>query len=150
MSQRLSSPRKVSHDPLSQTVSISPLPTRSFPQKPPPNLNITNQNPSPVYAYLTPLTGENSDKTTPPYPITASETVIGKRSGAVQYLINDPSVDALHARLIRLENGRFRLYDNGSLYGTWVNYTPISQEGTNLEDGDLIHFGKVGFRFRIT
>ncbi|MGB9586519.1 MAG: FHA domain-containing protein, partial [Anaerolineales bacterium] len=92
----------------------------------------------------------HSDKTAPPYPITSPETVIGKRQGAVQYLIDDPSVDALHARLIRLENGRFRLYDNGSLYGTWVNYTPISREGTNLEDGDLIHIGKVGFRFKIT
>jgi pSer/pThr/pTyr-binding forkhead associated (FHA) protein len=33
--------------------------------------------------------------------------------------------------------------------GTWVNYTPVSQEGVNVEDGDLIHIGRVGFRFRV-
>jgi pSer/pThr/pTyr-binding forkhead associated (FHA) protein len=46
-------------------------------------------------------------------------------------------------------NGAFRLADEGSTAGTWVNYTPVSHEGTRLEHGDLIHFGRVGYRFML-
>jgi hypothetical protein len=37
----------------------------------------------------------------------------------------------------------------GSSAGTWINYTPVSGEGACLEHGDLIHIGRVGFRFSL-
>ncbi|MGB9521244.1 MAG: FHA domain-containing protein, partial [Anaerolineales bacterium] len=147
LSQRLNSKRKKAVDPLAQTVPIQPLPQRTV--SPKPNISSSQNPPSQIYARLIPLNEATSSANLSPFNITSSEIVIGKRTGAVQLLINDPTIDPLHARLLRLENGRFRLFDSGSLYGTWVNYTPISQEGTILEDGDLIHFGKVGFRFVI-
>jgi pSer/pThr/pTyr-binding forkhead associated (FHA) protein len=62
-------------------------------------------------------------------------------------VLDAPSVDALHARL-RLENDRrFHLYDLGSVAGTWVNYAPISRSGVLLEENDVIHFGKLAYRF---
>jgi pSer/pThr/pTyr-binding forkhead associated (FHA) protein len=45
------------------------------------------------------------------------------------------------------EMGEYWIYDHGSLAGTWVNYVPVSSEGTRLRHGDLIHVGFVTLRF---
>jgi predicted component of type VI protein secretion system len=58
-------------------------------------------------------------------------------------------VEALHASLTREKEGTFRLTDEGSTAGTWVNYAQVPEGGTYLEQGDLIHFGRVGFRFML-
>jgi predicted component of type VI protein secretion system len=58
-------------------------------------------------------------------------------------------VEGLHARLVRQEDGSFRLIDQGSVAGTWVNYAEVPEEGQVLQHGDLIHFGRVGFRFTL-
>jgi len=113
-------------------------------------LSVLNNSSPQIFARLIPLSSSKTDGILGQYDLTSDEVIVGKRADAVQFAINDPSVDAIHAKLVRLEDGRYRLLDNGSLYGTWVNYTPISQEGIILEDGDLIHFGKVGFRFSIS
>ena len=55
-------------------------------------------------------------------------------------------MEGLHALLSRKRDGTFRLKDQGSVAGTWVNYAPVSQGGTQVEHGDLIHIGRVGFR----
>ena len=39
--------------------------------------------------------------------------------------------------------------DEGSIAGTWINYTPVSRNGADLEHGDIIHIGRTGFRFTI-
>jgi pSer/pThr/pTyr-binding forkhead associated (FHA) protein len=57
-------------------------------------------------------------------------------------------VDGLHARLAPLQNS-FHLVDASSIAGTWINYTPIPPDGVMLEHGDLIHFGRSGFRFTL-
>ncbi len=62
---------------------------------------------------------------------------------------DDPSVDALHSRMIRDPKGFYRLFDENSTAGTWVNYAPTPKEGTRLEHGDLIHIGRVGFRYKL-
>jgi predicted component of type VI protein secretion system len=64
-------------------------------------------------------------------------------------VLNDPSVDPLHARLIRQDDGAFRLSDEGSVAGTWVNYILVSPDGASLEHGDLLHIGRVTFRFSL-
>lgn len=75
------------------------------------------------------------------------EVVIGSDAQKANILLENPSVDAAHARLIQAEDKSFRLMDNGSLAGTWVNYSPVSKEGVLLEHGDLVNFGKLAFRF---
>jgi fermentation-respiration switch protein FrsA (DUF1100 family) len=62
-------------------------------------------------------------------------------------IVDDPSIEGLHARLLRDPDGTFRLVDEGSVAGTWVNYLPVTGEGQLLRHGDLVHFGRVGFRF---
>ncbi len=65
-------------------------------------------------------------------------------------VLDSPSVSPLHARLYQDPAGRYILVDNGSVAGTWVNYAPVSGIGVHLEHGDLVHIGRVTFRFELS
>ena len=84
-----------------------------------------------------------------PISITASEITFGLDPSLASFVLDDPSVEGLHARLVRQEDGSFLLSDQGSVAGTWVNYAEVPAEGQVLQHGDLIHFGRVGFRFTL-
>jgi hypothetical protein len=99
------------------------------------------------FAQLVPLTDANKADTYPPIVISRQIVTFGSDPGQADQLVEDGSVEDLHARLRRESQGVFRLSDEGSIAGTWVNYAPISDEGIILEQGDLIHIGRVGFRF---
>jgi hypothetical protein len=64
--------------------------------------------------------------------------------------MDDPSVNALHARLVQDPDGNFLLLDEDSVAGTWVNYIPVPPQGVLLCHDDLIHFGRVKYRFELT
>lgn len=83
-------------------------------------------------------------------PLNRSEITFGSDARQSVILVEDPSVNKLHARLLRAEDGGFILMDEGSVAGTWVNYTLISSEGVRLKHDDLIHLGRVVFRFELT
>lgn len=100
-----------------------------------------------AFALLTPISDADDPSALPPIPIHSNEVTIGRDPTQATLILDDPSIEALHARLVRENSGNFRLRDEGSLAGTWVNYTPISREGLRLEHGDLIHIGRIGFRF---
>ena len=102
-----------------------------------------------VYAFLARISETDSGFSQTPIPITADEITLGSDPSQATLVLNDPSVEALHARLIRKEDDTFRLADEGSIAGTWINYTPVSREGMQLEHGDLVHIGRVGFRFTL-
>lgn len=97
-------------------------------------------------AYLTPLS-ESEDQGAP-IPLTSQETSFGRDSSQATWALDDPCLDALHARLV-VENGSYRLYDAGSIAGTWVNYGEVPPEGLIVEHGDMIHIGRIGFRFML-
>ena len=50
---------------------------------------------------------------------------------------------------MRREGTSYRLFDEKTIGGTWVNYTAVPPEGILLAHGDAIHFGRVGFRFTL-
>jgi len=100
-----------------------------------------------AFAYLTRLSETDQIIPATPVSITVSELTFGKDPNQATLVLDDPSVETLHARLVRNEDGTFRLADEGSVAGTWINYTPVSREGAQLQHGDLIHIGRVGFRF---
>lgn len=102
-----------------------------------------------AYAFLSRISETDEQTMNTPIPITSEEVTLGSDPRQSMLVLNDPSVEPLHARLTHHENGGFRLADQGSVAGTWVNYTPISQEGINLEHGDLVHVGRIGFRFTL-
>jgi hypothetical protein len=101
-------------------------------------------------AYLTRLTDRDRRQAkADPIPITAMEFDLGTDPQQAALVLEDASVDALHARIRRAADGTFKLKDLDSVAGTWINYAPLSHEWTRLEDGDLLHVGRIGFRFSL-
>jgi len=98
-------------------------------------------------AFLLRLSDQEEAGAEPPVPITAAEMTFGRDANLATLVLDDPSLDGLHARLVRGEDGCFRLLDEGSVAGTWINYTPVGREGAPLEHGDILHIGRVSFRF---
>jgi hypothetical protein len=82
-----------------------------------------------------------------PIPITSGDVLLGSDPNQVDLVLNDPCIEAVHARLTQEPDGNFTLIDQGSIAGTWINYAPVDQKGTRLQHGDLVHFGRLGFHF---
>ncbi len=59
---------------------------------------------------------------------------------------NDLTMSRLHATLM-LEGVHYRIFDEGSTSGTWVNDQQIPEYGAQLMDGDEIHLGAVHLRY---
>jgi hypothetical protein len=97
-------------------------------------------------AYLTCLSEKDRDKLVAPLPVATEDLSFGMDPQQCTFILDDASIDALHACLKR-EGDSYRIIDMGSTAGTWVNYTPVSDKGTLLEHGDLVHIGRMGFRF---
>ena len=75
---------------------------------------------------------------------------IGRDPELVDAIFPDRSVSRLHARIAEAEPGRYRIFDEGSTSGTWVNFTQINgADGHALQPGDLINLGRVQLRFRV-
>ncbi|MBU0510885.1 MAG: FHA domain-containing protein [Chloroflexi bacterium] len=139
-------------DPVTQPVAIKPLIPRrsvsgwrnrlSWPQR--------RTTPSATIAYLEPLTETKGGTPDERIPITSGEITFGKDPILATAAFNDPSVADLHARLRTDSEGHSCLFDEGSTAGTWVNYNPISPNGTKLAYGDIIHFGRIGLRFKLS
>ena len=66
------------------------------------------------------------------------------RASANTIRLDDPTVSAAHARL-SYQYGQWWLEDLGSTNGTMVNQLVLS-EPLVVTYGDLIHFGKLGFK----
>ena len=82
-------------------------------------------------------------------PISQSEITFGADPTLATIDFQDPSVEALHARLIN-EDDLFIIFDEGSVAGTWVNFLPVNKSGTRLSHGDSIQLGRISLRFCYT
>lgn len=96
-------------------------------------------------AFLIPLAADGSEGE--PIPLTGGDLTLGRDASLAPVPLEDPSVAGLHARLIRQADGGYRIEDQGSVAGTWVNYEPVPEGGRRLHHGDLIHLGRVVLRF---
>ena len=93
--------------------------------------------------------GERPTATVPILPLYGEEAFIGSDPAQAQLVLHDPSVAPVHARVWRDDQGQFFIADRDSTAGTWVNYAPVSPYGARLEEGDIVHIGRVGFRFHL-
>ena len=82
-------------------------------------------------------------------PVGDQAITFGSDAKKARVVLHSPVVSPLHARITRGEEEHFKVFDEGSGSGTWLNYTPVSQYGAKLEHGDLIQFGAVAYRFEI-
>ncbi|MEN6392662.1 MAG: FHA domain-containing protein [Anaerolineaceae bacterium] len=101
----------------------------------------------PVLAYLLPISDNESKQNIAPIPITKEQFIIGRDNLLASLILDNPTIEPEHACITYRKDHQFFLTDQGTRAGTWVNYMPVSEEGIILEQGDLIHFGNVTFRF---
>lgn len=97
-------------------------------------------------AYLQRLNMQDTSDAPNLLPLMSDELSIGSDAGN-EVVINEESVSPRHARLAQTTDTEFLVTDLGTEAGTWVNYAPVSLEGSHLRDGDLLHIGRVAFRF---
>jgi hypothetical protein len=139
--------RRIDNDPVTQPVqpkSEEPTrPTTVWALRLPHSHSRTS---SQVLAFLTPVPPSDEPHQAAPIPISSDEIIFGCDPIQSTWVIDDPSLDGLHARLIK-EGNAYRLIDAGTTAGTWINYTPVSPQGDLVENGDLIHLGRSCFRF---
>jgi hypothetical protein len=130
--------RNSRHDPLTQIV----VERRKS--------GLSQQNTRPVKtfdAYLVRLKDDGVPITAPPIPITVSEITFGSDPIQSSYILDDPSVSPLHARL-REEGGEYFLSDEKSVAGTWVNFEQVLSP-RKLQHGDVLQFGRMSYRFML-
>lgn len=101
------------------------------------------------YASLVPISASEETRSNNPISIDTDEITLGKDRNQAVLVIDDPTVEGLHARLVRNADGDFVLFDEGSVAGTWVNHRLVEGEGVCLNHGDLVYFGRAGFLFRL-
>jgi len=131
-------PARPSVDPLRD----SPLGLDEIPQ-----LQDEEQDAQPsAPAYLQRLAMQDPSQPAQVLPIGMEETTIGA-APTCTLVLSEPSVEKQHSRIAPDEAGNFVLADLGSHAGTWINYAPVSPEGTRVQDGDIVHIGRVAFRF---
>ena len=146
--------QKASYDPLTQPVRIAvetPLPAeadkvkrrRAWPIGAPKTRAVD------APASLVRLGADGQPAASAPIPLAEKETTFGTDPVQASYVLDDPSISPLHARLKQTEDGGFLLADGGSVAGTWVNYEPVPREGHRLEHGDVVHFGQLMYRFQL-
>ncbi|GHV52084.1 peptide-binding protein [Bacteroidia bacterium] len=61
--------------------------------------------------------------------------------------VNDGTMSGKHAT-IRFRTGKYKIKDEFSAHGTFVNDEDIEEETIELHDGDLIRMGKTVFEFK--
>ncbi len=102
--------------------------------------------PSHTVAYLEVL--EAVSQVSSPIPLSMAVVRIGRSpTQATVAFENDVTMSRLHASLM-LEGNHYRLFDEQSTSGTWVNERQVPEYGIQLNDGDEIHLGAVHLRFR--
>ena len=74
-------------------------------------------------------------------------TLIGNDPALANLVLADASLEPLHAQLRIEADGTARLTDFNTRAGTQVNFVPVDTRGSALSHGDIIHFGKLGYRF---
>lgn len=105
---------------------------------------------APPPAYFVKLTSDGAPSKGDPISLIGPEITFGTDPTQATNVLDHPSLSALHARLHHAENDIFTLLDQNSVAGTWVNYDPIPLEGRTLKHGDVVHFGRLTYRFVLT
>ena len=100
-------------------------------------------------AYLVRIQHDGQPVAASPIPILESEMSFGTDPVQCNYILDDPSIASLHARLKKMDDGNYMLFDCGSVAGAWVNYEPIARDGFQLTHGDVVHFGQLVYRFQL-
>jgi predicted component of type VI protein secretion system len=97
-------------------------------------------------AYLEAI--ENAPEHATLIPISSNNVALGRDPKVAQISFNDRSVSRIHARILESQ-GTYRISDEGSTSGTYVNYQRVGLTPQALKNKDEIHLGRVHIRFHL-
>jgi hypothetical protein len=83
------------------------------------------------------------------FSLTGKSTLLGNDPTHCAIALDAPTISPIHAEITLDSAKNYFINDRGSTAGTWVNYEPVTSQGTRLVSGDIIHFGACDFRFEI-
>lgn len=84
-------------------------------------------------------------------PLTRTGISIGRDPNVVNIVLSDRHISKLHCRIVEDANsGGYRLLDEGSTSGTYIDDKEVDINGTVLKHGDLIAIGPVQYQFEMT
>jgi hypothetical protein len=96
-------------------------------------------------AYLEVIQGDGAH--TRPIGLWSENTRIGRDETWANVVFNDPTVSRLHTKIVQEQDSAFRIYDEGSTGGTYVNDEEVLMGGRWLKDGDTIEIGRIQLQF---
>lgn len=116
---------------------------------PPETLPTAGEQPLPpgCLAVLTPLLSFDTPSAEKPIEITNPITLIGKGPAQVNLVLHDTALESVHAELRILPDSAARVTDFNTRAGTWVNQTRVSPVGMTINQGDILRFGNLRYRF---
>jgi hypothetical protein len=138
----------IDNDPVKQPVLVEQpdYPVSSAKETPPDWPKLPGGAKAP--ARLISLLAENAPRPTHKnYALPLQDTVFGSDPVRCDIVLTGPTISAVHAKVFTDAAKHFYVADCGSAAGTWMNYAPVSKQGTRLEHGDLINIGAFAFRF---
>ena len=103
--------------------------------------------PEKIFGNLTRLDPDQTPSAEKPHLLTKEVTLIGRDPMLANLILENPSIEPLHAEIHFFPDGRIRLTDFNSTSGTYVNFKPVGAHGTSLQHADLVHLGTLFFRF---
>ncbi|MFQ5401654.1 MAG: FHA domain-containing protein [Anaerolineae bacterium] len=107
---------------------------------------IAADGPARVIAHLEVL--ESVSRVPSSFPLSGTQVRIGRSPSRTDINFeNDITVSRVHASLMQ-EGAHYRIFDEQSTSGTWVNDQQVPEYGIQLQDGDEIHLGAVHLRYR--
>jgi pSer/pThr/pTyr-binding forkhead associated (FHA) protein len=104
-----------------------------------------NSSGSAARARLTLLEGDPNLPAT--IDLFGGSTRLGRDPALVNEVIDDRRISRFHCRIGEEASGAFRIWDEGSTSGTYVNNERVDMSGRVLQPGDTIHIGPISYRF---
>ena len=100
-----------------------------------------------TYGSLIKLDRDNTPCAEKPLLLTKEVTLIGKDPQQANLVLSDEALEPLHADIHAFPDGRTRLTDFHTTAGTYVNFQPVDTKGAEIRHGDILHFGRLAYRF---
>ena len=100
-----------------------------------------------TYGSLIKLDRDNTPSAEKPLLLIKEITLIGKDPQLANLVLNEEALEPLHAEIHAFPDGRTRLTDFHTVAGTYVNFKAIDTKGVEIHHGDILHFGRLSYRF---
>lgn len=138
--------RRLYQDPVTQPVPIATEPRTD--EQPAARSRFARRPRLPqAPAYLVRLKPDGQPAPGNPLPLNQPEITFGTDPVKSSHVLDDTTISPLHARLVREPDGRYMLFNESPVAGTWVNYQPVDRAGRELQHGDQVHIGQFLYRF---